>query len=50
MSSPERQASSGELRVEDTAAAFGHSSPVMEIIEFIRADAERPLCLPEREV
>lgn len=37
-------------RLEDTAAAFGHSVPVMEIIEFIRADANRPLCLPEREV
>jgi UDP-N-acetylglucosamine acyltransferase len=37
-------------RVVDTAATFGHSAPVMEIIDFIRADAERPLCLPEREV
>jgi UDP-N-acetylglucosamine acyltransferase len=25
-------------------------APVMEIIDFIRADASRPLCLPEREV
>jgi UDP-N-acetylglucosamine acyltransferase len=37
-------------RLEDTAAAYGGSSPVMEIIDFIRADADRPLCLPEREV
>lgn len=37
-------------RIEDTASTFGHSAPVMEIIEFIRADANRPLCLPEREV
>jgi UDP-N-acetylglucosamine acyltransferase len=37
-------------RIDDTEAAFGASSPVMEIIEFIRADANRPLCLPEREL
>jgi UDP-N-acetylglucosamine acyltransferase len=37
-------------RIEDTAEAFGDSAPVMEIIDFIRADASRPLCLPEREV
>jgi UDP-N-acetylglucosamine acyltransferase len=37
-------------RIEDSAAAFGHSAPVMEIIDFIRADAGRPLCLPDREV
>ncbi len=37
-------------RVDDTAQAYGHSAPVMEIIDFIRADASRPLCLPEREV
>ena len=37
-------------RIDDTAATFGSSQPVMEIIEFIRADASRPLCLPEREV
>lgn len=37
-------------RIEDTAVAFGHSSPVMEIIDFIRTDASRPLCLPEREL
>jgi UDP-N-acetylglucosamine acyltransferase len=37
-------------RIEDTANAFGGSQPVMEIIDFIRADASRPLCLPEREL
>ena len=37
-------------RVDDTATTFGSSAPVMEIIDFIRADAGRPLCLPEREV
>jgi UDP-N-acetylglucosamine acyltransferase len=37
-------------RIDDTATTFGHSAPVMEIIEFIRADASRPLCLPERDV
>jgi UDP-N-acetylglucosamine acyltransferase len=37
-------------RLEDTTEAFGNSPEVMEIIEFIRADASRPLCLPEREV
>lgn len=37
-------------RLEDTADTFGESPEVMEIIDFIRADASRPLCLPEREV
>jgi UDP-N-acetylglucosamine acyltransferase len=37
-------------RLEDTAETFGDSPEVMEIIEFIRADASRPLCLPEREL
>jgi UDP-N-acetylglucosamine acyltransferase len=37
-------------RLEDTAETFGDSPEVMEILEFIRADASRPLCLPEREV
>jgi UDP-N-acetylglucosamine acyltransferase len=37
-------------RIDDTAVTFGHSPPVMEIIDFIRAEAGRPLCLPEREV
>jgi UDP-N-acetylglucosamine acyltransferase len=37
-------------RLEDTAQTFGEVSEVMEIVNFIRADANRPLCLPEREV
>jgi UDP-N-acetylglucosamine acyltransferase len=37
-------------RVEDTAAAYGHSEEVMEIVGFIRADASRPLTTPQREV
>lgn len=37
-------------RIEDATTAFGHSAPVMEIIDFIRVEATRPLCLPEREV
>jgi UDP-N-acetylglucosamine acyltransferase len=37
-------------RLEDTAETFGDSPEVMEILDFIRADASRPLCLPEREV
>lgn len=37
-------------RIDDTMATFGASAPVAEIIEFIRADAGRPLCLPQREV
>ena len=37
-------------RIDDTAESFAQSAPVMEIIDFIRADASRPLCLPEREV
>jgi UDP-N-acetylglucosamine acyltransferase len=37
-------------RIEDTMATFGGSAPVSEIIEFIRVDATRPLCLPQREV
>lgn len=37
-------------RIDDTEIAFGQSEPVMEIINFIRADSGRPLCLPEREV
>ena len=28
----------------------GMAAEVMEIVDFIRADANRPLCLPEREV
>lgn len=37
-------------RLEDTAATYAHCPQVMEIIDFIRSDASRPLCLPEREV
>lgn len=37
-------------RLEDTAQTYAASPQVMEIIDFIRADASRPLCLPEREV
>jgi UDP-N-acetylglucosamine acyltransferase len=37
-------------RVEDTAAAYAHSAEVMEILNFIRADASRPLTTPQREV
>jgi len=34
-------------RVEDVARVFGASAEVSEIVEFIRADANRPLCLPK---
>lgn len=37
-------------RVEDTARVFAGSSAVMEIVDFIRADANRPLCLPARDL
>jgi UDP-N-acetylglucosamine acyltransferase len=37
-------------RLEDTAETYADSAEVMEIIEFIRADSTRPLCLPDREV
>jgi UDP-N-acetylglucosamine acyltransferase len=37
-------------RLEDTAQTFGETPEVMEIVDFIRAEATRPLCLPEREV
>ncbi|HYF22219.1 MAG TPA: acyl-ACP--UDP-N-acetylglucosamine O-acyltransferase [Caulobacteraceae bacterium] len=33
-------------RLEDTARVFAHSPEVMEIVDFIRADGARPLCLP----
>ncbi len=33
-------------RLEDTAQAHAGSPEVMEIIDFIRADAARPICLP----
>lgn len=37
-------------RLEDTAQTFGEVPEVMEVVNFIRADGNRPLCLPEREV
>jgi UDP-N-acetylglucosamine acyltransferase len=37
-------------RLADTIEAYSDSPEVMEIIDFIRADANRPLCLPQREV
>lgn len=37
-------------RLEDTADAYATSPEVMEIIEFIRADANRPLTTPQREI
>lgn len=37
-------------RIEDTACTFKDSAPVMEIVDFIRAEAGRPLCLPDRDI
>ena len=37
-------------RLEDTASAYAASPEVMEIVEFIRADASRPLTTPVREI
>ena len=37
-------------RLDDTIETYSGSPEVMEIIDFIRAEAGRPLCLPEREV
>jgi UDP-N-acetylglucosamine acyltransferase len=37
-------------RVEDAARVFAASDAVMEIVDFIRMDANRPLCLPARDV
>jgi UDP-N-acetylglucosamine acyltransferase len=37
-------------RLEDTAIAYSGSAGVMEIIDFIRADASRPLTTPQREL
>ncbi len=37
-------------RLDDTAYAYSGSPEVMEIVEFIRADATRPLTTPQREV
>jgi UDP-N-acetylglucosamine acyltransferase len=37
-------------RLDDTVETYSECAEVMEIIDFIRADGSRPLCLPEREV
>ncbi len=37
-------------RLEDTVQTFSASAEVMEIIDFIRADGSRPLCLPDRDL
>jgi UDP-N-acetylglucosamine acyltransferase len=37
-------------RLEDTAEAYGASPEVMEIVDFIRADASRPVTTPQREI
>jgi UDP-N-acetylglucosamine acyltransferase len=37
-------------RLADTVETYASSPEVMEIIDFIRDDANRPLCLPQREV
>lgn len=37
-------------RVEDTAQAYAGSLEVMEIVDFIRADSNRPLTTPKREI
>ena len=34
-------------RLEDTARVFAEAPEVMEIVAFIRAEANRPLCLPD---
>jgi UDP-N-acetylglucosamine acyltransferase len=33
-------------RIEDMSLEFAHSADAMEIVAFIRADANRPICLP----
>jgi UDP-N-acetylglucosamine acyltransferase len=37
-------------RVDDVALTYAGAPEVMEVIEFIRADSNRPLCMPAREV
>jgi UDP-N-acetylglucosamine acyltransferase len=37
-------------RLEDTAAAYAASPEVMEIVDFVRSDASRPLTTPQREI
>ena len=36
-------------RLEDVARVFAGAERVMEIVDFIRADANRPLCLPRND-
>jgi UDP-N-acetylglucosamine acyltransferase len=36
-------------RLDDTARVLAHRAEVREIVDFIRADANRPLCLPTIE-
>lgn len=36
-------------RVDDVARVFAHAEQVVEIIDFIRADANRPLCQPRSD-
>ncbi len=33
-------------RLDDVVVSFGHVPEVMEIVDFIRADSNRPICLP----
>ena len=35
-------------RLEDVASIFAQSAEAQEIVDFIRADAQRPLCKPSR--
>ncbi len=37
-------------RLDDVAESYAHVPEILEVIEFIRVDATRPLCLPHREV
>jgi UDP-N-acetylglucosamine acyltransferase len=37
-------------RLADTIESYSSSPEVMEIVDFIRADANRPLCMPQREI
>jgi UDP-N-acetylglucosamine acyltransferase len=37
-------------RVDEVAETYAAAPEVMEVIDFIRADASRPLCMPAREV
>jgi UDP-N-acetylglucosamine acyltransferase len=37
-------------RVDEVAETYADAPEVMEVIDFIRADANRPLCMPAREV